>query len=506
MNNILYLIKDNMTLTHSIEVLEKLLIHLYLDKNISNKSLSLKIGLPIPIVSAFKKELIKFNFADNKGTFKLNSTGITYIKNQLGYETVNITQYASLLIAENMKEFEAELITLLKPIYECRPQVNVMLDQAHATLETSIRRVMLLLKNPCIFKQKVLFLGDDDLTSLALMMALKKLGHCNSPNVSVKDIDKELLDFIKSISEQNDFVINTEYIDLKNPNGYKKQFDIILTDPPYTLSGLKLFLSRAISFAKNDNSEILLSFGQKRPEQHREIQRLFHEQNLLVKNIYPQFNQYHGGSIIGNVSDLYVLSITENTYSTIPENSAYSNKIYTGELNPRVKFYRCKSCHHMLTIGYGKNILTIEKLIEAGCDQCDGTKFQYRGQEKIHVPTNKQFETRQLGTHIVLEMKHCDSNKLKSIATIESIMLDVAQKCKLNIVTHHFHEFKPWGVSGVIILAESHFTIHTWPEYHYAALDLFICNKFNQQNTLITQLQTQLNSQEYECKILQRGF
>ncbi|AOM39580.1 adenosylmethionine decarboxylase [Xenorhabdus hominickii] len=507
MNNILRTIKSNMTLTQPIEVLENLLIYLYLGNCSSNKFLSLKSGLPIPIISAFKKELIKFDFADNKGTFKLKHEGIKHIKNKLGYESVDINKYNSLSLSEKQKEFESELTTLLETIYHQRPQVNVMLDQAHATLETSIRRVMLLLKNPSIFKQKFLFLGDDDLTSLALMMAFKKLGHHRSQNIFVKDIDQNLLEFIKYVSGQNDFFINTEYIDLKQSNKYAKEFDIILTDPPYTLSGLKLFLSRAISYAKNDNSEILLSFGQKKPVQNREIQRLFHDQNLLIKNIHPQFNHYHGGSIISNVSDLYVLSVTKNTYSTIPENSSYSRKIYTGELNPRMKFYQCKSCHNMMTIGYGKKILTIEKLIETGCNQCHENKFQYRGQEKINLPIqNKIFDTKQLGTHIVIEMKDCDSNKLKSIPIVEEIMLNIARKCDLNIVNHHFHEFKPWGVSGVIILAESHFTIHTWPEYHYAAIDLFICNNFKHKNILMTQLTTQLDSQEYECKILQRGF
>ncbi|WP_338803026.1 adenosylmethionine decarboxylase [Xenorhabdus griffiniae] len=500
--NTLNVIKNNMELSHPVEVLETLLIRLYLYDRASNKNISLKSGLPIPIISAFKKELIKYDYAENKGVFKLRSMGIKYVQDELGYRAVDINQYNLLSSEEKRGEFEKELAVLLEPIYNNRPKVNVLLDQAHATLETSIRRVMLLLNNPRVFKQNILFLGDDDLTSLALMMAFKKLGYNCSKNIFVKDIDQDLLTFIQDVAEQNDFVINTEYLDLKLANSYAKNFDIVLTDPPYTLNGLKLFLSRAISFTKNDNSEILLSFGQKKPMENQEVQRLFNNQNLLIKNIYPQFNKYHGGSIISNVSDLYILSVTPQTYPIISGENNYSDKLYTGEINPRIKFYQCKSCNNMITIGHGKNILTIEQLIEATCNQCHGTKFQYRGQEKVNLSDN----TRQLGTHIIIDMKDCDSEVLKSVSVIEKIMLDIAQQCELNVVTYNFHQFQPWGVSGALILAESHFTIHTWPEYQYAALDLFVCNEFKHQETFILQLQTQLNAQEYEYKILQRGF
>ncbi|KHD29255.1 hypothetical protein LH67_04155 [Xenorhabdus nematophila] len=119
---------------------------------------------------------------------------------------------------------------------------------------------------------------------------------------------------------------------------------------------------------------------------------------------------------------------------------------------------------------------------------------------------NSSTNVSQLGTHIIVDMKDCDAEILKSVSDIENIMLDVAQKFGLNVVTHNFHQFKPWGVSGALILAESHFTIHTWPEYHYAALDLFVCNEFKHQEAFITELHMQLNAQEYEYKILQRGF
>ncbi|BET96654.1 adenosylmethionine decarboxylase [Xenorhabdus taiwanensis] len=500
--NTLNVIKNNMELSHPVEVLETLLIRLYLYDCTSNKAISLKSGLPIPIISAFKKELIKYDYAENKGVFKLNPIGVKYVQDELGYRSIDINKYNLLSSEKKREEFEQEISVLLEPIYNSRPKINVLLDQAHATLETSIRRVMLLLNNPRVFKQNILFLGDDDLTSLALMMAFKKLGHDCSENIFVKDIDQDLLIFIRDVAEQNNFVINTEYLDLKLSNIYTKDFDIVLTDPPYTLSGLKLFLSRAISFTKNDNSEILLSFGQKKPMEKQEVQRLFDNQNLLIRHIYPQFNKYHGGSIISNVSDLYVLSVTPQTYPTIPGENNYSDKLYTGEINPRIKFYQCKSCNNMITIGHGKNILTIEQLIEATCNKCHGTKFQYRGQEKVSTSDN----TRQLGTHMIIDMKDCDTEVLKSVSAIEKIMLDIAQQCELNVVTHHFHQFQPWGVSGALILAESHFTIHTWPEHQYAALDLFVCNEFKYQDTFMMQLQTQLNAQEYEYKILQRGF
>ncbi|WP_340608577.1 adenosylmethionine decarboxylase [Xenorhabdus bharatensis] len=500
--NILCTVKNNMKLEQPIEVLEKLLSYLYLDDSVSNKELSLKIGLPIPLVSAFKKELIKLNFAENKGVFKLKSEGVKYIQDELNYKLVDSELYNSLSSEEECERFKDDLASLLAPIYDSRPRVNVLLDQAHATLDTSVRRVMLLLKNPIIFKQKILFLGDDDLTSIALMMAFKKLGHHDNKNIHVKDIDEELLKFIGYVSAKNNFTINTEYLNLKESNKYARIFDVILTDPPYTLSGLKLFLSRAISFSKNEGSEILLSFGQKKPKENQEVQKLFSDQNLFIKRIYPQFNTYYGGSIIGNISDLYSLSITKDTYPIISGNIDYSNKIYTGEINPRIKFYQCKSCNNRLTIGYGKDILTIEQLIETGCNKCSGTKFQYQGQEKIHLPA----DTRQFGTHIIIEMKNCESEKLKSISTIKSMMVDISHKCEFDIINYHFHQSESHGISGAMISAGSHFAIHTWPEYSYAALDLLIYSDFRHQGILIDQLQSQLNSQEYECKILQRGF
>jgi S-adenosylmethionine decarboxylase len=66
---------------------------------------------------------------------------------------------------------------------------------------------------------------------------------------------------------------------------------------------------------------------------------------------------------------------------------------------------------------------------------------------------------------------------LNNLAKIEEIMVESAKRAQATIVKTMFHKFNPVGVSGVVVIAESHFSIHTWPEYKYAAVDLFGCGE-----------------------------
>ena len=81
----------------------------------------------------------------------------------------------------------------------------------------------------------------------------------------------------------------------------------------------------------------------------------------------------------------------------------------------------------------------------------------------------------QLGTHILIELYDCDCEILNDPEGIEEIMKDAAVKSGATIVSSHSNLFNPHGVSGVVIIAESHITIHTWPEHGYAAVDVFTC-------------------------------
>jgi S-adenosylmethionine decarboxylase proenzyme len=80
-----------------------------------------------------------------------------------------------------------------------------------------------------------------------------------------------------------------------------------------------------------------------------------------------------------------------------------------------------------------------------------------------------------LGKHLLLELKGCNKELLNDISFLREALLAAAVEAGATILGESFHQFNPQGVSGVVIIAESHICIHTWPEYGYAAADIFTC-------------------------------
>lgn len=77
--------------------------------------------------------------------------------------------------------------------------------------------------------------------------------------------------------------------------------------------------------------------------------------------------------------------------------------------------------------------------------------------------------------HILAEFQGCNTQKLDDLTFIESTMLEAAKRANATVINCNFHKFGPQGVSGVLVLAESHLSLHTWPEHGYAASDIFVC-------------------------------
>jgi len=82
-----------------------------------------------------------------------------------------------------------------------------------------------------------------------------------------------------------------------------------------------------------------------------------------------------------------------------------------------------------------------------------------------------------LGRQILVEFYDCNREVLDQTATIREVLLEGVRRSGATIISDSFHTFNPHGVSGVVVIAESHVAIHTWPEHGYAAVDVFTCGE-----------------------------
>lgn len=110
-----------------------------------------------------------------------------------------------------------------------------------------------------------------------------------------------------------------------------------------------------------------------------------------------------------------------------------------------------------------------------------------------------------LGRHLLAEFTGCDPARLADLEHITAAMLGAAEAAGATIITHNFHHFSPLGVSGAVIIAESHLAIHTWPEYRFAAVDLFTCVSRVEPRKAMVFLKEALGAEDLEVLEYQRG-
>ena len=83
-----------------------------------------------------------------------------------------------------------------------------------------------------------------------------------------------------------------------------------------------------------------------------------------------------------------------------------------------------------------------------------------------------------LGVHYLLELAGCPAELLDDVDFVRTTLLEAARQAQAHIVSEKFNLFNPHGISGFLVIAESHLSIHTWPERNYAAVDIFTCGHF----------------------------
>ena len=111
-----------------------------------------------------------------------------------------------------------------------------------------------------------------------------------------------------------------------------------------------------------------------------------------------------------------------------------------------------------------------------------------------------------LGKHLLLELKGCEKEGLNDLVFLKSVLLEAAEKSGATVLGESFHPFHPQGVSGVVVIAESHLSIHTWPEYDYAAADIFTCGDSVQPEKAAQILIERLGASSHSIVEIQRGL
>jgi S-adenosylmethionine decarboxylase len=111
-----------------------------------------------------------------------------------------------------------------------------------------------------------------------------------------------------------------------------------------------------------------------------------------------------------------------------------------------------------------------------------------------------------LGRHLLLELKICNKEVLDDLNFLKECLNEAAIQCGATVVGESFYHFSPYGVSGVVNIAESHIAIHTWPEHRYAAVDVFTCGNDVEPEKAAKLIIERLEAQSHSLIELRRGI
>lgn len=212
------------------------------------------------------------------------------------------------------------LVTWLAEVSTQRPVVKRELDQVLATLRTVAKRARRLIETGET-QRGVLFVGDDDLTSVALTHHLQAMGQ--ERTIHAVDVDAELVEFLTTHG------VDAKVHDVREPFEASRKFGCVFTDPPYAPAGFALFVDRATPLLKDDG-RLWVCFGHSRRSGERGLQkqRILTAAGLLIAEVVPDFNTYDGAESIGARSSLWICARTPQTRAieVDPEAALYTRR------------------------------------------------------------------------------------------------------------------------------------------------------------------------------------
>lgn len=294
----------------------------------STRDWSQDLHIPVPVLAALRRELEKRDILEPGKGLRLTEQGKQWLETHFGSIEIPHTRCPVCQGRGNIIPAEAmPLLEEFENLCDERPQADVTLDQSHATAETGIRKAMYLLEKGWL-GQSLLFVGDDDLISIACQLVRNRfLSNADSGEICVLDIDSRYLDLITILSNDE---ISTQVYDVRDelPDDFVSEFNVTITDPAYTVKGVTTFSARCAQALKPDG-KLLLSMPVIDPHARKQIQLNLNQSGLVLNEIHPDFNEYTGASIHAHVTSLFIwqkTSVAQDKSAEMRYNAFYTRE------------------------------------------------------------------------------------------------------------------------------------------------------------------------------------
>ena len=109
------------------------------------------------------------------------------------------------------------------------------------------------------------------------------------------------------------------------------------------------------------------------------------------------------------------------------------------------------------------------------------------------------------GDHYLVDLYGCDPAIIGDAQPTEEALMKAARRCGATVIEFHFHQFSPQGVSGMILIAESHLSVHTWPENGFVAVDIFTCGEDMKPEIAVNVLEEAFDADRVDVMYVTRG-
>ncbi len=394
-------------------------------------------------------------------------------------------------------EFEpfAQAYAEFVPLVAQRPPAEATYDQGALTADAVFRRLALMYAKGDVAGKRILLLGDDDLLSIAL--ALTGLPQ----EIVVVEIDARLCEFIRHIAASKSLNLRVIQHDAREklPGELRAHFDTFVTDPSETIQGLLLFVEKGLAMLKPGGAHAgyfgITLIEASLHKWNLWERHLLQNHALVFTHISEPFSVYAKGNEIGGAVNVNFEPMREP-----PSEPWY-----------RSSFFRVETLSEFVPpVDYDSN--PRDELYQDAESLEEAWLVLANGEPQSPIPIPEEFLNASaqraaqaqygLGRHVIAEFWNCEN--AQSEQGLAEAIADAVRGARATLLDLNVRRFYPQGYSAIALLAESHLSLHAWPELGYVALDVFTCGEADPQK-IVQALEEHFKPRDTEYIKIPRG-